>query len=141
MKVIAAEILKMAKLVLSPKNEMGMDAMSLSVAKYLADNPNPADAKFHAWADEQKIEHAVAEAGAYRLATMFVAFLFSGRANKEGVGIDDVDPVELALGITVEMEHTDNMLIAMRIALDHLAEIKDYYTRLLEMEKEAGVKD
>jgi hypothetical protein len=38
------------------------------------------------------------------------------------------------MGIKVEMEHTKNKTIAKRIALDHLAELPDYYTRLLKME-------
>jgi hypothetical protein len=38
------------------------------------------------------------------------------------------------------MEHTNNRDVAERIALDHLAEIPDYYTRLLAMEKEAGIE-
>lgn len=50
----------------------------------------------------------------------------------------DVDPVELALGSTVEMEHTNNPWIAIEIALDHLAEFPNYYTAiLLPAEKKA----
>jgi hypothetical protein len=45
------------------------------------------------------------------------------------------------MGIAVEMEHTSCGIIAKRIALDHLAEISDYYTRLKAMEEEAGIKD
>jgi hypothetical protein len=52
-----------------------------------------------------------------------------------------VDPVELAMGIAVEMEHTTCFLMALRISLDHLAEVSDYYTRLAKMESEAGVED
>jgi hypothetical protein len=35
------------------------------------------------------------------------------------------------------MEHTRDIDVATEIALDHLAEIPDYYTRLEEMEDEA----
>jgi hypothetical protein len=42
------------------------------------------------------------------------------------------NPRELALGIKTEMEHTNNPLVAKRIAKDHLKEFKDYYTRLLK---------
>lgn len=49
----------------------------------------------------------------------------------------DVDPGQLKRGIEVEKEHTDDPEIAKKIALDHLAEISDYYTRLDKMEKEA----
>jgi ATP-dependent exoDNAse (exonuclease V) beta subunit len=43
----------------------------------------------------------------------------------------DVDPLELAKGVEVEGEHTKNKALATEIALDHLRERKDYYTRLL----------
>ena len=41
---------------------------------------------------------------------------------------------ELKMGKKVEMEHTKNPLIAFRIAIDHLSEIPDYYSRLKKME-------
>jgi len=50
-----------------------------------------------------------------------------------------VDSKQLQMGIKVEMEHTTDKAIAKKIALDHLHEIPDYYTRLLKMEREAGV--
>lgn len=37
---------------------------------------------------------------------------------------------ELNMGIKVELEHTENQKIAREIALDHLMEHPDYYTRL-----------
>jgi len=49
----------------------------------------------------------------------------------------EFDPAELALGIKIELEHTDNLVYATAIAKDHLSEIRDYYTRLIKMEKEA----
>jgi hypothetical protein len=49
----------------------------------------------------------------------------------------DYDPEQLKMGIEIEMEHTDNPEIAEQIAKDHLNEIKDYYARLIKMEKEA----
>jgi hypothetical protein len=47
----------------------------------------------------------------------------------------DVDPVELSLGQTVETEHTTDPDIATEIALDHLSEDPNYYTKL----KKAGL--
>ena len=41
---------------------------------------------------------------------------------------------QLLMGLKIEMEHTDNPLISMEIAMDHLYEIPDYYTRLISME-------
>lgn len=37
---------------------------------------------------------------------------------------------ELQTGISVEMEHTGNQETAKRIALDHLVEDPEYYTKL-----------
>lgn len=42
----------------------------------------------------------------------------------------DVDPKQLAAGIRVELEHTPSRRVACEIALDHLAEHRNYYTRL-----------
>lgn len=55
---------------------------------------------------------------------------------------DDVLPSEHCLrqvfkGIQVEMEHTDDPSMALEIALDHLAEFPDYYSRLSDLEDEA----
>lgn len=51
----------------------------------------------------------------------------------------DFDKKQLEMGIKVEMEHTDDKKLAREIAMDHLKEIPDYYTRLKDMEEEAEV--
>lgn len=51
-----------------------------------------------------------------------------------------IDPEELALGIKIEKEHTSSKLIARLIALDHLNEIPNYYTKLEKMEHDAKGK-
>ena len=61
----------------------------------------------------------------------------TGLADKMNVTVKDVHPEELIMGIKIEMEHTKDREFAKEIALDHLAEIPDYYSRLIEMEKEA----
>jgi hypothetical protein len=43
---------------------------------------------------------------------------------------EDVDQEEYAMGLKVEMEHTDDEKIASEIVLDHLAEDPQYYTKL-----------
>ncbi|MBW2994040.1 hypothetical protein KY315_01310 [Candidatus Woesearchaeota archaeon] len=43
--------------------------------------------------------------------------------------IEDI-MIEFDIGVKEEMEHTDSILIACEIALDHLVEAGDYYTRL-----------
>ena len=53
----------------------------------------------------------------------------------------DFNPQQIMIGIGVEMEHTDDPKLALEIAMDHLMEIPDYYTRLDKMEKEASVGD
>lgn len=56
-------------------------------------------------------------------------------ANKFGLPVDVIQQ-ELSMGIKVEQEHTDSVRIAMEIALDHLNEIPNYYSKLNKMEKE-----
>lgn len=51
--------------------------------------------------------------------------------------LEDFDSGEILDGIEVEFEHTDDPAEALKIALDHLREIPDYYTRLIAMEADA----
>lgn len=64
-------------------------------------------------------------------------FFKTGKAAELEFTEEDADADELQLGIETEMEHTNNEEIAKKIALDHLAEISDYYTRLKVMEEDA----
>ncbi len=45
------------------------------------------------------------------------------------------DPEQLRIGTMIELEHTDDVRIARRIAKDHLEESKNYYKELQKMEK------
>ena len=76
----------------------------------------------------------------HTLATKFANFLNGGLANEKGFKKEDADPEQLKMGTKVEHEHTPDDDVAERIALDHLAEIEDYYTRLDKMESAAGVE-
>ena len=67
-----------------------------------------------------------------------IDFHRGGRYNESGM--PDVDEKELSIGVIIECEHTSNVEDARRIALDHLAEIPDYYSRLVNMKLEAGVQ-
>ena len=58
----------------------------------------------------------------------------TGLADKNNTTDKDVHPEELLMGIEVEMEHTQDKALAKQIALDHLTEIPDYYSRLKRME-------
>ena len=56
--------------------------------------------------------------------------LKGGKGDK--ISTEDVCPKQLAIGIKVEREHTDDNKIAEEIALDHLEENPKYYTDLVE---------
>lgn len=49
--------------------------------------------------------------------------------------VPGVDKHQLAMGVRVELEHTRSRASARCIALAHLQELPDYYTRLHRMEK------
>jgi len=53
-----------------------------------------------------------------------------GRGDK--LEAKDVDKNELAVGVAVEMEHTDDSKTAEEIALDHLEEDPKYYSKLVK---------
>ena len=55
-------------------------------------------------------------------------------ADKHNVPIKDLLK-ELLVGMEVELEHTDDEMVAIEISLDHIWEFPQYYTRLLELEK------
>lgn len=57
-------------------------------------------------------------------------------ASKFNISLDDIKK-ELEMGINVEREHTNDKFLAKEIAMDHLTEMPDYYTRLAKMEKNA----
>jgi len=57
-------------------------------------------------------------------------------AEKHGVSLKQINR-EIEMGIKVELEHVDDKVLAKEIAMDHLFEIPDYYTRLKKMETEA----
>lgn len=71
------------------------------------------------------------------------------KAVGESLGIDwkQFDMEQFRMGMDVELEHgtrdlhtnvsNDNLIITGKIALAHLNEFPDYYTRLKKMEKEA----
>jgi hypothetical protein len=57
-------------------------------------------------------------------------------AKKHDVSLKSIE-AQIKMGEKVEMEHVDDKKLAREIALDHLFEIPDYYSRLDKMEKEA----
>lgn len=102
--------------------------------KFFKQNPNPNDDAIHALADQLGMSPHDVETQIYALLTWYM----SGDFLKHGSDPDsNFDAKELEMGIKVEMEHTNDPAIARKIAKAHLAEISDYYTWLLKMEKEA----
>ena len=73
----------------------------------------------------------------------FIASMFASLL-KKFKHVDDpdekFDAEQLAKGVKVEHEHTNDSYLAKIIAKAHLSELPDYYTRLEKMEKE-GEKD
>jgi len=61
-------------------------------------------------------------------------------AKKHNTTADEINK-QVEMGKKVEMEHTKDKDLAEKIAMDHLWEIPDYYTRLKKMEKQASVKE
>lgn len=57
-------------------------------------------------------------------------------ADKHGVSLEQIAD-EFKKGYKVEREHTDDTDLAKEIAMDHLVEMPDYYTKLAKMEKES----
>ncbi|AAW40505.1 DUF5661 family protein [Dehalococcoides mccartyi] len=68
-----------------------------------------------------------------------------------GITFEKFDIEQFRMGMDVELEHgtrdpktnvtNDDPVMTGKIALAHLNEIEDYYTRLSKMEAEAGVED
>lgn len=63
------------------------------------------------------------------------SFWKAGDAYKKNFTEKDADPEELKLGIEEEKEHSDDISVRKKIALDHLAKNKKYYSTL----KKAGL--
>jgi len=61
-------------------------------------------------------------------------FFREGLFTNSGLKFDDVDKEQIKLGLDVEMEHTKSKAVALKIALDHLAENPTYYTELKKIE-------
>lgn len=90
---------------------------------------NPPDRLVHNLAARLGVAPDEIETAIYKLlSSLFTA----GRSAKQAV---TPDPAQLAMGETVEREHTDNPYIARKIALDHLAEDPSYYSKLKRMEE------
>lgn len=108
-----------------------VDNVTLEIIKLFQQKEKLVDADIHELSDKLKINTHKFETIIYGLLQSFFAH---GRAMDKGEF--DVDPKELAMGMKVEKEHTTSDIMAYRIAMDHLAELPDYYTKLSKMENE-----
>jgi hypothetical protein len=102
------------------------------IRELLKKNPSPSDEVIHELAEEMGIHPSMLEAKVYAML---------GKELKTAQKHDHVpdsafNPKQLAMGIKVEKEHTDDPEKAKEISKDHLAEFPDYYTRLKKMEAE-----
>lgn len=101
------------------------------VTEFFKANTDPNDDLLHAFAEENKVSPHDLETAIYKVLSGYI----TGKAFKHGQDPDeDFDAEQLAAGIKVEHEHTDNEDIAKAIAKSHLAEKKDYYILLKKME-------
>lgn len=112
-------------------DKRGDNDLHAQIIKWFIDNPNPPDESVHDMAEELGLDPDELESHIYAiLSSVLTGGLTKGKDIKP-------DPKELRMGIEVEYEHTPEYLIAKKIAMDHLSEIPDYYTRLKKMEEEA----
>jgi len=119
-------------------NSSKEEESKLKIMDFLKNNPTPQDEEIHKMAEDLGIDVSIFESILYKILGSFAGH---GRAKRKGFEEKDADPNQLRLGTRIESEHTNWTPMAKRIALDHLSEIPDYYTRLIKMEKDAGVED
>jgi hypothetical protein len=64
----------------------------------------------------------------------YYRFMTGGRS--KGKSEADFDPIQIRAGMKVEKEHTIDMHVAKKIAMDHLSEDPDYYIKLKTIESD-----
>lgn len=106
------------------------------VFDFFKENPYPKDSQIHEFSKKINLSPDKLEEIVYGILSTFIS---GGRANSKKLTVDKVDPKELEMGIEVEKEHVDSEspyypYIVRRIALDHLGELSDYYSKLKVME-------
>jgi hypothetical protein len=101
---------------------------------WLATHYAPKDEFIHDLAGELNVEADELETAVYKILTSFTT---QGKSKGKKVPVDEK---ELAMGIKVEMEHTNDKRISEKIARDHITEFpKGYYTELAKMEERLKV--
>ncbi len=107
------------------------DSKMYKVFKFFLNTPDFSD-KIDNFLKENKITKEEFDDKAFNILSKFLS---SGEWNRKDR--PNVDEEELMLGIEVEYEHSDNVLVAEKISLDHLSEMENskYYSYLILMEK------
>jgi hypothetical protein len=113
------------------KEERGASELHGKIIKWFIENPYPDEESVRAMAEQLGMSEDGVEKEIYAIVSSFISEGFS-----KGHDVD-ADPEELKMGIEVEFEHSTNPLISRKIAMDHLTEFPDYYTRLKRLEDEA----
>ena len=108
-----------------------------NIIEFFINSPNAGYNELSKYVKSKGIDYYDMDHALTTLAGSFIGFIYSGLFAKSNKGIQDIDPEQLRMGVSVELEHTDNELIARKIALDHLVEIPSYYTLLAKMESAA----
>jgi hypothetical protein len=108
------------------------------IAEFHSGNPNDkyvvkkSDTGWCVWEGDVKVDEFETEEEAKKFADEKNAAqgLNEAKAKKVELHPNQIHPQELRMGIKVELEHTDELDKAKKIALDHLAENPFYYTAL-----------
>lgn len=112
----------------------GAGVSSDDVLRFFLKNKSATAETVEEWAKETGYEPKVVLDIAFGELSRFAEFWLKGESRKSSFSKDKADQEELKKGIKVESEHTSDIGIATKIALDHLAETADYYTKLQKVE-------
>lgn len=112
------------------KELMNDKSIKAEIIKLFKQDKPIADSDVHALAERLQISPDKMEEQIYNILR---SFLSGGMSQGK---VEDVDSDELAMGIKVESEHTDDPVLQEKIARDHLKEDAKYYTKLKEIEKQ-----
>lgn len=104
------------------------------IVQYLSQNPKPSDEELHAWAIANNMSPEYVEENLFALIGSLMKTMYKAASTPD----DQFIPEQLARGIEVEKEHTDNEYVSKLIAKTHLLECETYYTGLDKVEKECA---
>ncbi len=101
------------------------DMIMGAIIDFFSSSEKPTDKEVHELAEQLGIDEHELEEKIYELLSDF----FNAGEYKRNPP-EEIDEEELKKGIKVEMKHTDSEAIARKIALDNIAKMSDYYTKL-----------